>query len=354
MLMRVTLVRSATAMVTCSGGVISPSQVESLRHNPDNRCIRVIGTDVNVPCIGQYSADKFYQVPPGTAPNYVDIVKEICVKEKVDVVFPASHEEALALTDAQEVFDDLGIVLAISKHDVLELSFNKKLAYEKLKAAGLPCPDFRSVGSVEEFEVVAKELGIEKRKLVMKPVLGRGGRGTRILTKGNTAWEVLNEKPGSLEANYDEVKRMLSKLDPASFPELLLMQYLPGKIYSVDFLAKNGEALIVVPKVRIMGNASQTIVGQVERNTLVEETIRKICREFGFDYNINIEMGCNEEGVPLPFDLNPRIAASVAFCTAAGANLIYFALKMALGETVPEVQVKNKVLMLRYFEARYV
>ena len=56
----------------------------------------------------------------------------------------------------------------------------------------------------------------------------------------------------------------------------------------------------------------------------------------------------------LPFDFNPRIAASVAFCSAAGANLIYFALKMALGEEVPKVEVKDGVMMLRYFKELYV
>jgi hypothetical protein len=64
-------------------------------------------------------------------------------------------------------------------------------------------------------------------------------------------------------------------------------------------------------------------------------------------------MACNSDGVPLPFDFNPRIAASVAFCTAAGANLIYYALKMALGENIPRVQVKDNVMMLRYFQEHY-
>jgi carbamoylphosphate synthase large subunit len=64
-------------------------------------------------------------------------------------------------------------------------------------------------------------------------------------------------------------------------------------------------------------------------------------------------MGCNDDGVPLPFDFNPRIAASTAFCSAAGANLIYYALKMALGEEVPDVNVKDKVMMLRYFKELY-
>jgi len=236
---------------------------------------------------------------------------------------------------------------------VLELACNKKLAFQRLIDKGLPCPDFRVVRNLEEFENAAADLGIGNRKVVMKPVLTRGGRGAKILTKGSIASSVLNEKPGYLDANYGEIVRMLSALDQNCFPELILMQYLSGTIYSVDFLSRNGKALIIVPKIRVVGNPSQTIVGKVDRDPLVEEATAKISEAFGFDYNINIEMGCTKSGLPLPFDFNPRVAASVAFCSAAGANLIYFALKMALGEEIPKIEVKDGVMMFRYFKELY-
>jgi len=346
--------KPVTVLITCAGGVISPSQIGSLRSNPDGRPLRIIGTDMNVPCAGQYLTDKFYQVPSGTDPDYVERICEICSKESVNVLFPASHEEALILTKNTELFKNIGTTIAVSKADVLELSFNKKCAFQELKQKGLPCPEFQVVKNLGEFKDAAAELGIDKRNLVMKPVLTRGGRGARILTKKNTVHSLLNEKPGRLEAGYDEIVRTLSRLGENDFPELILMEYLPGTIYSVDFLARDGKALIIVPKVRIIGNASQTIVGMVKRNPLVEETVARISEAFGFDYNVNFEMGCNAEGTPLPFDFNPRIAASVAFCTAAGANLIYYALKMALGEEVPIVEVKDKVMMFRYFKELYV
>ena len=346
--------KSVTALLTCSGGVISPGQMGSLRNNPDSRDVRVVGTDMTVPCSGQYLADKFYPVPSGTAPGYVDRLKEICSKESVDVIFPASHEEGITLARNRGVFEEIGTKIAISKADVLELAFDKSRAYQRLRDRGLPCPDFRAAKSLEEFEDAAAELGIDRRKLVMKPVLTRGGRGAKILTEESTISCLLSQKPGYLDANYGEVVRALGELDERDFPELILMQYLPGTIYSVDFLARDGKALIVVPKVRVVGNPSQTIVGRVERNSLVEETTARISEAFGFDYTINIELGCDEAGVPLPFDFNPRIAASTAFCTAAGANLIYFALKMALGEEVPTVDVKDGVMMFRYFKELYV
>jgi len=298
--------------------------------------------------------NKLFHVPSGTDPEYVDKLKEICLQEDVDVVFPASHEEGITLARSRREFDKIGTQIAISRLEVLEMAFDKKRAFENLKNKGLPCPDFRVVKDLKEFENAAAELGIDHRKIVMKPVLTRGGRGAKVLSNISPIRSLLNQKPGYLDASYGEIVRTLGELDDASFPELILMQYLPGTIFSVDFLAKGGQALIVVPKIRVMGNPSQTIVGRVKRDPVVEGTIARISEAFGFDYNVNIEMGCDEAGTPLPFDINPRLGASAAFCTAAGANLIYFALKMALGEPIPKVEVEDGVMMLRYFKEIYV
>lgn len=165
------MLKSVTALVTCCGGVISPSQMDSLRKNPDSRVVRVIGTDMKVPCSGQYLADKFYVVPSGTASGYVDRLREICSREAVDVVFPASHEEGMTLAKNRSVFEDNGTMIAISRSEVLELAFDKKRAYQRLVDKGLPCPKFRAVKSLKEFEDAAAELGIGNGKLVMKPFL---------------------------------------------------------------------------------------------------------------------------------------------------------------------------------------
>ncbi len=346
--------KPVTVLLTCAGGVISPSQIGSLRNNPDARPLKIIATDATVPCVAQYLADKFYQVPFGSSPDYVQNLLDICRRESVEVVFPASHEEALALAKNRQLFEETGTVIAVSKLSVLETACNKKLAYQKLKDSQLPCPEFYAVNSFDEFKAAAYKLGIDKQKIVVKKTVSRGGRGTRILTKKSTIDLLLNEKPGFLEQNYEIVCQMLSGIKNNQFPELILMEYLPGQIISVDFLAKNGQALIIVPKIRVFGNASQTIVGRVHRDPVIEESIAKISQAFDFDYNVNIEMAYSKDGVALPFDFNPRVAASVAFCSAAGANLIYFALKMALGEEVPKVDVKDGVMMLRHFKELYV
>lgn len=347
--------RDCTVLLTCVGGLISPSQIDSLKNNSDNRKVKIIGTDMNEYAIGRYLTDKFYKVPAGDDPTYLDAILDICKKEKVEVIFPASHEEALALSKNRKLFEDIGTTIAVSKYEVLELAFNKAKAYSFLKEHNLLCPDFYVVKSVDEFITAAEKLGFPQKDVVMKPSLSRGGRGARILTNKSVVEYLLYEKAGSLYANFYEVVKTLGDINEQIFPELIVMEYLPGTYYSVDFLARNGEALIIVPKTRIIGTPSQTLVGQVKKDAFIEENIRKISKAFRFDYNINIEMKNSEKGIPLPYDINPRVAASVAFCTAAGANLIYYALKIALGEEIPEnVNIKDGTTMIRYFKELYV
>jgi len=344
--------KKVTVLITCVGALDSPSQVGSLRDNPDHRLIRIVGVDGRNDCIGKYICDAFYKVPFGGDKNYAKIILGICEKEKVNVVFPASHEEALPLAKAKKMFENKGIKIAISDYDVLESAFNKITSYEILAKNNLPYPKFFVVKSADEFQAAAKKLGYPKKDIVMKQALGRGGRGVRILTKANPLTIIFDEKPGSIYFNYNNALEGMKALP--KFPEVVLTEYLPGMYYSVDFLAMNGEPLIIVPKIRIDGNPSTTLLGLVKKNSLVEKTVANICRVFKFSYNINIEIKFSDDGVPIPYDINPRIAASVAFCSAAGANLIYYGLKLALGEKIPEkVEITEGVKMVRYLKEYY-
>ena len=121
-----------TVLLTCVGGLISPSQIDSFKNNPDKRKVKIIGVDTRKDAIGRYMVDEFYKVPPGDSSGYVKTVLKICKREKVDVIFPASNEEALALAKKRELFKNWRVVIAVSDYKVLRLAFNKASAYSLL------------------------------------------------------------------------------------------------------------------------------------------------------------------------------------------------------------------------------
>ena len=134
------------------------------------------------------------------------------------------------------------------------------------------------------------------------------------------------------------------------FPELIAMEYLPGTYYSVDVLSTEGRLLYAVPKIRVRGTASNTTVGQVDMNPDTVELASRVCQTFGFSFLQNYEMKLDREGHPRVYDINPRGGTSLILCAAAGVNIAYYAVKMALGEAIPRVAVRDGVKMLRYYK----
>jgi predicted ATP-grasp superfamily ATP-dependent carboligase len=61
-------------------------------------------------------------------------------------------------------------------------------------------------------------------------------------------------------------------------------------------------------------------------------------------------MRLDRGGAPRIYDINPRGGTSLILCAAAGANIAYYAVKMALGEEIPRVPVRDGVQMLRYYK----
>ncbi len=342
--------RDCTVILTCCGGLVSPGMIQSLKMVKERK-VSVVGVDMKESAIGAYMVDKFYVVPSGDSPAYVDKMLDISVKEGVEVILPTSNEESLALSEHRQAFEDKGIKIAASDYEMLRVAYHKGLCYQFLKEKGLPCPEFYTVGTPEKFEEAAANLGYPEKPVVMKPPLGRGGRGVRILTASQAKDSMLRDKPGSLEANFDVV---LDTLRQGSFPELVVTEFLPGEEYSVDLLAKAGKPLIGVPKLRLNTVFGPSLVGIVKKNPEVEKVVTDICRAFEFNYNINIQLKYSGDEKALPYEINPRVAGTIALCTAAGANLLYYAVKLALGEEIPEVEIEDGVRMVRHFKELFI
>ena len=175
----------------------------------------------------------------------------------------------------------------------------------------------------------------------MKPAVSKGGRGARLVSA----------RPGrSSDAPVQTLAALRDSLaGPGPFPELIAMEHLTGTYYSVYVLSADGRALYAVPKIRVAGTASNTTTGEVDLNPATIDLASRACAAFGFSFLQNYEMKLDRNGEPRIYDINPRGGTSLILCAAAGANIAYYAVKMALGEEIPRVQVKNGVRMLRYY-----
>ena len=79
---------------------------------------------------------------------------------------------------------------------------------------------------------------------------------------------LLNRRPWLLHADFESIVNML---DGNDFPEWLVMEFLDGDMFGFDTMSWEDEPLAIVPKVRIQGNPSQTMYGQVRKYPDVED-----------------------------------------------------------------------------------
>jgi carbamoyl-phosphate synthase large subunit len=304
--------------------------------------------------IGPQIADVFYQVPPRTSPIYLETVLEICKKEKVDVYYALGEEEAFSASKNKSVFDAVGTkVITPGTPEMLAIATNKCRWHDFFEEKGIPHANYKKIGSVDLIRTAAFELGYPNQDVVFKPAVSKGGRGTRIITSKDLSQEYYATVSSEPKMSLESFIEMLSPIKQSEFKPLVGMEYLPGTFYSVDILSRGGEVLYVIPKIRISGSASNTVNGQVDLNPDATELATLACKAFNFNFLQNYEMKLNKQGEPKIYDINPRGGASIALCAAAGANIGYYAVKMAIGESIPKVEVKDKVKMIRFYDEYY-
>lgn len=335
-----------TVLLTGAGAPGCAGIVRSLRMN-DERPIRIVGVDMNPDAYGFALVDESDTVPGGTDERYIPEMVDIAARENVDVILPLTTAELEPLATQRDQFE---ATVMVSSAETLAIANDKGRLYDFLSNEGFrSAPNFRRINTMREFTQTCKDLGYPDQPVCFKLPVASGMRGFRVLDESsNRLTRLLSEKPDNTVTTLDEVRPILSSAD--KFPELIVMEYLPGQEYSVDVLGRKETAEPVIPRSRARTRAGISFEGTVKHETeLIEET-REICRQLGVEYNINVQFKYDQDGVPKILEINPRVSGTIIMCVGAGANLPYLGVKYALDEPLPPVDVTWGTHMVRYWQ----
>lgn len=335
-----------TVLLTGAGAPGASGIIKSLRSAAE-RDLRIVAVDMNADAYGFAFADRGYTVPAGGDPGYVSRMLEIADSESVDVVLPLTTAELSPLAAHRDEFQAR---VMVSNPEALAVANDKSRLYEYLNARGFAsAPEFQRVDSEEAFVAAVEALGYPEEPVCFKPPVSSGMRGFRVLDTGTDRLErLLQEKPGAPITTLEEIRPVLSSAE--SFPELTVMEYLPGEEYSVDVLAMDDTVGPVVPRSRTRTRAGITFEGTVERREDLIEEASRICRGLGLEYNVNLQFKYDAEGSPRIIEINPRVAGTIVMCVGAGVNMPYLGVKYALGESLGEYEIEWGTRMVRYWE----
>ena len=336
----------ATVLLTGAGAPGASGIVRSLRRQ-DERTVRVVGVDADPSAYGFELVDAHDTVPHGDDEEYVPAMADLVDREGVDVVLPLTTAELQPLADGRDAID---ATVMVSDRDALAVANDKGRLYQFLADRGFEAaPEFRRVADADAFREAVHALGYPDRPVCFKRPVASGMRGFRVLDeRTDRLTQLLTEKPDTAVTTLDEVLPVLTSGE--TFPELAVMEYLPGEEYSVDALAMGDSVGPVVPRTRSRTRAGITFEGTVEhREDLIEEA-GAICRELGLSYNVNLQFREAADGTPKIIEINPRVSGTIVMCVGAGANLPYLGVKHALGEQPEQVDVAWGTEMVRYWQ----
>jgi len=337
--------KSITVLVTGGGAPGIAGTLYALRNNPDGVKVRVIVCDMRDEVIGKYLADKFYVVPSAESPDFIDALLEVADHADVNVILPQVTRELLPLSENVHRFEAQGIAVAVASKTSIERANDKWMVLEAAKACGVPCPE--GVLTYSEIELVqaVKAFGYPAKKVVVKPRLSNGLRGLRILSE--ELWDVtrfLKEKPGSLEIRLDE---LLTILRNGRWPELIVQEFLPGAEYTVDVF-RGHHGAVAIPRLREEIRSGITFQARVELRADLEQFALQLAEELDLRYAFGFQFKLSEEGIPKLLECNPRVQGTMVTAMFAGCNVIWWAVKEALGGKVVPNKPSSSVNGMRF------
>ena len=326
--------RDITVLMSASSSPSMPGMIKCFK-NVKERNIRVVGVDMSDDPSAKFMVDAFYQVPAASAPNYADIMLDICKKEKVDVYFPNVSAEVSAVVARKDEFESLGVKLSVSNMESVAISNNKLKTYEALEMAGIPVPRYYGVHTVEDFVEGMKYMGYPEKPVCIKIVDGSGSRGVRIIDSTKSRYNIfVKEKPNSFYISYDDMLSMLQSA-PAPLHEMMLVECMHGPEFTVDLLAEKGKALYIVGRNNVDSLMSIAQTSVLQYDELAYKVSEQVIDLLKMDGNVGFDFMRNDREEAVLMDINPRITATISIMAAGGVNLPYLRVKQLLGEELP-------------------
>jgi carbamoylphosphate synthase large subunit len=335
--------RDITVLVTASGAPGTAALLRALRTNGE-RGVRVVGIDMSPQAIGRQFCDRFYVVPPGRDPGFVDAVLDIVRRENIDIVLPQSSHDLPALAEARERF--MATTVMVSPPEAIATANDKAAAYALIERLGLRAPAWRKVTGGRALAEAAQELGYPERPVCFKPVFGSGSRGFRVLDANvDRARQLFEERPGNLSMRLNDVLELIPQ---AGGPDLLVMELATGRERTVDGIARSGQVVLGHAKTRESMRAGLAMYFETLNDHWLLEVAQRIVSELGIEYFFNIQLVGDHV-----IEINPRISTIVY---QEDLNLPYLGVKSALGEISHEelaqlgARVRTSRRALRYFD----
>lgn len=270
----------------------------------------VVATDASELAPAIYEADKHYIVPLITDPKYMDVILDICKKERIDGVISLIDPELGLLATNVEKFKEVGTTVIGSSYELCEMALDKMQMYRWLKEHGYNCA--RSWMDKEEF-YKAVRTGETSYPVFVKPY--RGSASINIS-------KVYDKETVDLLFAHNE--------------NLMIQEFLNGQEIGADVYIDmiSGEVVSIFTKKKILMRAGETDKAVSFKTPELFRIIEKFALEAGYRGQIDIDI-FEIDGKYFISEVNPRFGGGYPHAYESGVDhmkLIMYNLKGKVNE----------------------
>lgn len=256
---------------------------------------KVICTDMSNLAPSIYEADRFYTVPRMTAPGYIDVILDICKKEKIDGVLSLIDPELSLLAENEARFAAVGTKVIGSSYELCEMSLDKFQMYQWLSSHGYRCA--KSYMDKELFYA-----DVEAGKAAY-PVFVKPARGSASI---------------AISKVYDKetMELLFAHSDGLMIQEYLDGQEIGADVY-IDMISQ--EVVSIFTKKKILMRAGETDKAVSFRDEKLFGLIETFVKEAGFSGQIDIDI-FQIDGEYYISEVNPRFGGGYPHAYECGCN----------------------------------
>lgn len=287
----------------------------------------VIATDMSNLAPALYDADKYYIVPRMTAPNYLDVILDICEKEKITGVISLIDPELSLLAENVRKFEAVGTKVIGSSYELCEMALDKFQMYNWLTEHNYKCA--KSYMDKESFYA-----DVEAGR-ISYPVFIKPARGSASI---------------AISKVYDKetVDLLFAHDDGLMIQEFLDGQEIGADVY-IDLISK--EIVSIFTKKKIKMRAGETDKAVSFKDAKLFALIEKFVSEAGYVGQIDIDI-FEINGEYYISEVNPRFGGGYPHAYESGCDHMSLIAENLAGR-VTSVNIGNYddgIYMMKYNE----
>lgn len=288
---------------------------------------KVIATDMSNLAPAIYEADKYYIVPKMTAPEYLDVVLDICKKEEITGVLSLIDPELSLLAENRERFNAIGTTVIGSSYTLCEMSLDKFQMYNWLETHG-----YRCAKSYMDKEAFFADVDAE---VITYPVFVKPARGSASI---------------SISKVYDRetVELLFAHEDGLMIQEFLDGQEIGADVY-IDMVSH--EVVSIFTKKKLKMRAGETDKAVSFQDEKLFALIERFVKEAGYNGQIDIDI-FDVNGEYYISEVNPRFGGGYPHAFESGADHMKLIVNNLEGKANECVigQYENGTYMMKYNE----